>query len=271
MSGMALDSATITGSFLSEPAWMKASKSLAEPPWMKTMENLANPPWTKAFENLAEPPWMKASKSLAEPPWMKAMENLAEPPWAKAMTSLAEAPWIKTLENLASPPWKRAFEGLAEPAWMKAFEHLAEPPWVKTLESFAEPAWSKALSEQFTRQQGLFDGLLEAPSFLTVRAGWAGDLPKGLREQLAAYRDELVVEAATQAEATVESEVAQAETLSRLAIERQAILICLKRILMIAEGVKLAETAPVVLMLLAFVLFGEVADEILREREEQSQ
>jgi hypothetical protein len=233
-----------------------------QPAWQKTLEDLANPPWMKAFQHLAEPPWMKALESLTEPPRMKTMQNLAEPPWMKNLGSLAE------------PPWMKAFENLAEPPWMKALENLADPPWRKALENFAEPAWVKGLSEHLGRQQKLFDGLLQAPDYLTVRAGWSGGLPDALLEQLAAYRDEVVSEAATQAEAAVEYGISKAETLSRLATERQAILICLKRIFMIAEGARLAEVpvpGVVVLMLLMFVLLGEAADEMLREREEQSQ
>ena len=238
---------------------MKALENLAEPPWMKTLEKLAEPPWMKAMQNLAEPPWMKA---LAEPPWMKALEKLAEPRW------------MKNLGGLAEPPWMKAFENLAEPPWMKALENLADPPWRKALENFAEPAWMKGLSEHLNSQQKLFDGLLQGPAYLTVRAGWPGGLPETLLDQLAAYRDEFVAEAATHAEQAVEYGVAKAETLSRLATERQAILICLKRVLMIAEGARLAEVpvpAVVVVMLLVFVLLGEAADEILRERDEQPQ
>lgn len=173
--------------------------------------------------------------------------------------------------NLAEPSWLKAFEHLAEPPWMKAWENLIDPPWKKALEDFTEPAWMKGFGEHFARQQDLFGGLLESPGYLTVRAGWSGHLSEPLREQLAEYRGELIDEAISQAEAAVDYGVASAEALSRLATERQAILLCLKRILMIAEGARLAEVpvpAVVVLMLLVFVLLGEAADEILRERNE---
>lgn len=263
------------------PEWARA---LAQPPVGEALESpalLSEPAWTKAYTEL-EPAWMKAVENAEA----RLIENIADasPDWSR-LVSNAEPAWLKVMEDRAvlsvsEPDWSEAFAGL-EPAWMKSLE-ASEAKWIENI-ARAEPAWSKFIStaeidwvasivEQFEHQQALLKGLIQGKSgevdFGIVAAGSvAGTFP----EQIAELRHELVVGLDPEAD-SAEAEEWGRDALNRIAAEREAILTGLKRAAMLVGGAKAAGVevpAVIIVLLIAFVLLGEVADEVLREREDR--
>lgn len=103
---------------------------------------------------------------------------------------------------------------------------------------------------------------------------WSVTLPPGFADQLATYKRNLLADIASRLPADpeeVEGDVGTgAEAWARLAAEREAILTCLDRTAKIMVAAKMAGVPLptfVVVMLLIFVVLGEVADEILQERQ----
>ncbi len=120
------------------------------------------------------------------------------------------------------------------------------------------------LLEQFARQQRLLDELIKGPAILSSLGGLSSGASATVADRADGFRDELVVE--------VEAEEVEEGTdpLPRLAAEREAILTCLARMKesAVVAGLLDALIPDVILaLILAAVVIGEVADEILRERE----
>jgi hypothetical protein len=153
--------------------------------------------------------------------------------------------------------WERLAQGPTEPSVIESIiaqkaniDRLVSPP----------------IFEQLTRQQRLFEELVDGPKVWRMLAGWSGAMPLGLLREAEQYRHALRGEVAVE-----DSEIdADENFLSRLAAEREAILTCLDRVgrSMIAAGLLGVPIPDVVLgLIMVFIISGEVADEILNERE----
>jgi hypothetical protein len=129
--------------------------------------------------------------------------------------------------------------------------------------------FSPTLMEQLASQQRMFEGLFRGPEMLRVLASMP-TIPTGFVEGAAAYRDELVEELTEVADVAPDA----AEGLvSNLAEQRGAILKSVARLYGAAEGfVHFDIKLPNLLLSLMvwFWVIGEVADEILTEREDAS-
>ena len=168
--------------------------------------------------------------------------------------------------------------GLAD--WRK----VAERQWreqEKILRDLATPAGLQQVAEhritvrdllQMSPYSGLglqkrvLARLLDQPRLLAALGGFS-DVPLIMIEQAERYLVDLRSEASAENAATGESEDDQ---LRRLAAERDAILICLKRVgqaALIAEGLGVRLPPLVLGLILVFVVLGEVAEEVLQERE----
>jgi hypothetical protein len=127
--------------------------------------------------------------------------------------------------------------------------------------------------EQLTRQQRLMDELIRGPQILRSLAAVHGSVPSGVIEQVEEYGDDLVDEITADAETAAEPVEALDEGLSRIAAEREAVVVALNRTSKILGGIYLGGVAIpplVVVMVLVFVVLGEVADELLLEREKRA-
>jgi hypothetical protein len=121
-----------------------------------------------------------------------------------------------------------------------------------------------SMLDQLARQQAMLDQLVKGPAILGTLGAFSGRVPSTVAEQADQFRDELA--AAAEAEEVDE----ETDPLPRLAAEREAILICLARIKesAIVAGLLDVPIPDVILALIvAAIVIGEVADEILRERE----
>ena len=109
--------------------------------------------------------------------------------------------------------------------------------------------------------------LMERPELLAALGGLSG-VPNVLIEQARQYRDALRDEVAGEAVAEDDS-VPTPDVLARLAEERQAILVCLKRfaaIVVAANYIGIYRLPNIVLgLIVAFIAIGEVADEMIGE------
>jgi hypothetical protein len=125
---------------------------------------------------------------------------------------------------------------------------------------------SSSVLDQLIRQQRIFDGLTRRTTLLQALVTGPTSLPSELLGQAERYREDLQDEVA---EIAAELPTAMPDVLDRLADEREAILICLKRIGQIGVaaacfGVKIPPT--ILGLVMVFYILGEVADEILGER-----
>jgi hypothetical protein len=125
---------------------------------------------------------------------------------------------------------------------------------------------SSSILDQLIRQQRIFDGLTRRTTLLQALVTGPTSLPSELLGQAEQYREDLQDEVA---EIAAELPAALPDVLGRLADEREAILICLKRIGQIGAaaacfGVKIPPT--ILGLVIVFYVLGEVADEILSER-----
>jgi hypothetical protein len=125
---------------------------------------------------------------------------------------------------------------------------------------------SSSIFDQLVRQQRIFDGLTRRTTLLQALVTGPTSLPSELLGQAEQYREDLQDEVA---EIAAELPAALPDVLGRLADEREAILICLKRIGQIGAGAACfgVKIPPTILgLVIVFYVLGEVADEILSER-----
>lgn len=128
---------------------------------------------------------------------------------------------------------------------------------------------SSSVLDQISRQQRIFDDLTRRTTLLQTLVTGSASLPSELIGRADRYREDLQDEIAEEVAVAVDLPSAVPDVLGRLADEREAILVCLKRIGFIGAaghyfGVQIS---PVVLgLVIVFLVIGEVADEILTER-----
>jgi hypothetical protein len=122
---------------------------------------------------------------------------------------------------------------------------------------------------QMGQQTKTLVGLMERPALLAALGGLTS-VPRPLIEQARRYREDLYDEVV--GEAATEDADLLPDALERLAEEREAILVCLKRFAYIATAVDyfgVYRIPNVVLgLIVVFLVIGEVADELLGETEE---
>jgi len=127
------------------------------------------------------------------------------------------------------------------------------------------PELSPALTAQLQVQNRRIAEMLDSSGLRKAIAGIDFKLPEGLAEQMAAYREQLEVEAAK------EEADGDGAGLGRLVDEREAIIVCLKRIGAGVEGFAYVPGSPmphfVGFLILALAMIGEVANEKLTQRE----
>lgn len=146
----------------------------------------------------------------------------------------------------------------------KQRELLEDPFGIRAQRRMFQQMIRPAALEQFARQQRLLDDLTKGPAILGTLGSYSGTLPSTIAEQADQFRDELA------STAEVEEVDEETDPLPRLANEREAILICLARVRdsAIVAGLTNVPIPDVILALIvAAVVIGEVADEILTERE----
>jgi len=125
-----------------------------------------------------------------------------------------------------------------------------------------------SVADQILRQQRTFDDLTKRTTLLQALVTGSPSLPSELVGQAEKYRDDLQGEVA---EVAAELPTALPDVLERFSDEREAILICLKRIGFIgAAGHYFGVQIPSVVLglVIVFLVIGEVADEMLTERDE---
>lgn len=121
--------------------------------------------------------------------------------------------------------------------------------------------------EQLARQQRLLDELIKGPAILGTLGTFSGTMPTTIADQADQFRDEVAAGAET------EGLDEEADPLPQLAAEREAILICLARIKESAIVAGLLEVPipnVILALIVAAIVIGEVADEILSERETEA-
>jgi hypothetical protein len=127
---------------------------------------------------------------------------------------------------------------------------------------------SSSVLDQISRQQRIFDDLARRTTLLQTLVTGSASLPSELIGSADRYREDLQDEVAEEI-AVVDLPTAVPDVLGRLADEREAILVCLKRIGCIGAAGQYfgVQIPPVVLgLVIVFLVIGEVADEILTER-----
>lgn len=121
-----------------------------------------------------------------------------------------------------------------------------------------------ALLEQMREQNAALRQVLDTPGIRKAMANIDLKLPEGMAGQIVAFREQLAVEMA-------DPDIAE-ERAGRLAQERGAIIKCLRRVGLAVEGFSYLPESPlpplVGFLILLLAALGEVADEILTEREE---
>jgi hypothetical protein len=122
---------------------------------------------------------------------------------------------------------------------------------------------------QIGQQTKILVDLMERPALLAALGGLSS-VPKPLIEQARQHRNDLYDEVVS--EVSTADSVPLPEVLGRLAEEREAILVCLKRFacIAVAGGYFGVYRIPNVVLglIVIFLVIGEVADEILGEAEE---
>jgi hypothetical protein len=130
--------------------------------------------------------------------------------------------------------------------------------------------FSPALEAQLKEQNQRIAEMLDTSGLRKVIANIDFKLPDGFAEQMAAYRQQLEVQAAEETEAQNDGGAG----LGRLAEEREAIIICLQRIGVAMEGFSYVPGSPlphiIGFLILALAMIGEVANEKLGEREAEA-
>jgi hypothetical protein len=148
------------------------------------------------------------------------------------------------------------FEDLSRPSSLR----MVLDQQLKVSHLLASPTYT-----QMGQQTKILVGLMERPTLLAALGGLSG-VPKPLIDQARRHREDLYGEVATEAPTSLP------DVLERLAEEREAILICLKRFAYIATagGYFGVYRIPNVILglIVVFLVIGEVADEILGEAED---
>lgn len=147
--------------------------------------------------------------------------------------------------------------------------NLTEPTAIERMIGQVERASRlvpSSVADQILRQQRIFDDLTTRTTLLQTLVTGPTSLPLELVGRAEQYREVLRDEVA---EVAAELPNSMPDVLGRLADEREAILICLKRIGQIGVaatcfGVKIPPT--ILGLVIVFYVLGEVADEILSER-----
>lgn len=154
----------------------------------------------------------------------------------------------------------RMFEDLSRPSSLR----MILDQQLKVSHLLASPAYV-----QMGQQTKILVGLMERPSLLAALGGLQG-APRPLIEQARRYREDLYDDVV--GEVATEDYLPLPDVLDRLAEEREAILICLKRFAYIAAAggyFGVYRIPNVVLgLIVVFLVIGEVADEILGEAED---
>jgi hypothetical protein len=169
---------------------------------------------------------------------------------------------------------RRLMDSLANPfplqRWVEQQQRqrklLEDPFGFREREKMFQQMFRPPVLEQFDRQQKLLDELVRGPAILRTLGAFSGTMPSAIADQADQFRDEVV------AGAEGEEIDEKIDPLPRLAAEREAILICLARVKesAIVAGLLDVPIPDIVLALIvAVVVIGEVADEILREREDE--
>lgn len=121
-----------------------------------------------------------------------------------------------------------------------------------------------ALLEQIREQNAALRQVLDTPGIRRAMANVDFNLPEGLAGQIVAFREQLAAEMA-------DPGIAE-EAAGRLAQERGAIIKCLRRVGLAVEGFSYLPESPlpplIGFLILLLAALGEVADEILTERED---
>ena len=182
---------------------------------------------------------------------------------------------------------RRFVEGFQEPAFMRSVRlqrerqemlhrNFLEPTAMQSVMAQQERIQRQLRSpvlEQLTRQQKLMADLVRGPQILRSLATHYDSIPSRVIERVEEYGDDLVDEITADAETVAEPVEALDEGLSRIAAEREAVVVALNRTSKILGGIYLGGVAIpplVVVMVLVFAVLGEVADELLLEREKRA-
>lgn len=163
-------------------------------------------------------------------------------------------------------------DSLADPSGLRRWaeqqrrqrELLEDPFCIRKQREMFERLYRPPVLQQLARQQGQLDEFFRGPAILRTLPRFSGTASEGLISRAADYR----ADAATEAEA--EELDKGADPLDRLSAEREAILTCLARVresAIVAGLLEVPVPNVVLALIVAFVVLGEVADEILRERE----
>jgi hypothetical protein len=150
---------------------------------------------------------------------------------------------------------------------------LEDPFGFREREKMIQQMIRPPVLEQFARQQRLMDELVRGPQILRSLATVYGSIPSGVIEQVEDYGEDLIDEITYGASNADEPVEVLEEGLSRVAAEREAIVIALNRTSKILGGMYLGGVAIpplVVVLVLVFAVLGEVADEVLLERENRA-
>jgi hypothetical protein len=140
---------------------------------------------------------------------------------------------------------------------------LVEPPALREL---------LAVHRKFDEQQRMFRDLLADPGIAAALSGVPSPALADFAKQTEVFRDqrrdEVAAEVVAHGAASVDAlDSVESHPLDRLAEEREAILICLKRVGQVGvAGAYFGVGIPHVVLglVLVFLVLGEVADEILR-------
>lgn len=175
----------------------------------------------------------------------------------------------KLMDSLANPfPLQRWVE-----QQRRQRKLLEDPFGSREREKMLQQMFRPPVLEQLARQQRLLDEFVRGPRILQSLATVYGTIPSGVIDQVEEYGDELIDEITYEASIADEPVEVLDEGLSRVAAEREAIVIALNRTAKVIGGMHIAGVAIpplVVVMVIVAAVLGEVADELLRKREVES-
>jgi hypothetical protein len=154
----------------------------------------------------------------------------------------------------------RMFEDLSRPSSLR----MILDQQLKVSHLLTSPTYA-----QMGQQTKILVGLMERPTLLAALGGLSS-VPRPLIEQARQHREDLYDEVVS--EVATKDSTSLPDVLERLAKEREAILICLKRFacIAVAGGYFGVYRIPNIVLglVVVFLVIGEVADEILGEAEE---
>ncbi len=128
--------------------------------------------------------------------------------------------------------------------------------------------FSPALEAQLKEQNERIGKMLDSAGMRKALAGINFTLPEGFAEQVAAYREQVVAEAAA-----ADADAGDTSSgMRRLAEDREAIITCLQRVGFAMEGFAYLPHSPIPpfagYLILMLAVIAQVADEKLSERED---